>query len=735
MLSYILRRLLLMIPTLFGITVMVFLIARFAPGRPGPSAFGEGGQMDAQGQKELREWYERRYGLDLPMHEQYVRWWRGMFFKDTGAWAWSEDMNPIFTPRIPPDEYFTVDGAGNWSLLKNVVLEQTVFRQDDEAFQSRLTAAGRETLVPIDDDYPTPRHVFLTAEEVPLDDPLDPARLRNAVYAQTVTVTASAWTNDGLPIYRLNGAATDESPQLLFSRAGKWFALQPSTAPERWQGYAQDDPGFRAKLDWWDYRNLPPIVETLPKPYHVIVPGEPRLLDEVFDAPALARFRTPTNGAVDARLWTVDGRPVFEAKKAVAAKYFMDDSGQWRRLIGETFLDEPTHRLYRQNDPDFLDLLDEVARAEFAPTVEGDDAPWQVILTGRSLAVDDAPQERDRRRYSHTLSLFDPTLGSSATTHTAVIDEIKRRLPVTLGINLIAFPIIYIVAIPTGILMALKRGKYFDTLCNMLLLGLWSIPIVLTGTMAIGYLAQGGKGLELFPTGNLTSTDYDRLAYEKRGVEEAFQRFLDLASTGLWVLGAIMLLAGFLFLLNIRPGARRTGKAVLLLFFGSLLTLSWWLFVRDDAPVEAPGMTLAQTVDRAWHLALPVMCFVYGGFAYLAKQMRASMLENFTMDYVRTARAKGVSRPRIVVSHVLRNSLLPLITIFATILPALITGSVVIETIFNIEGMGLFTFRAVQNRDYEVIQTMALIAGALNLTGLLVADICYALADPRITYR
>ena len=90
---------------------------------------------------------------------------------------------------------------------------------------------------------------------------------------------------------------------------------------------------------------------------------------------------------------------------------------------------------------------------------------------------------------------------------------------------------------------------------------------------------------------------------------------------------------------------------------------------------------------------------------------------------------------RIVLIHVLRNSLIPLITILATLLPAMIAGSVIIETIFNIEGMGLFTFRAVTNRDFDVVQSMALIAGALNLTGLLLADICYAIVDPRIAYE
>ena len=128
-------------------------------------------------------------------------------------------------------------------------------------------------------------------------------------------------------------------------------------------------------------------------------------------------------------------------------------------------------------------------------------------------------------------------------------------------------------------------------------------------------------------------------------------------------------------------------------------------------------------------------CIVYGGCAYLAKQMRTAMLDNLTMDYVRTARAKGVPARDVLFRHVFRNSLLPIITIFATILPVLIAGSIIIEKIFNIEGMGMMAFRAVQNRDYDVVQALAMIAGILNLTGLLIADIAYAIADPRISYR
>src|SRR5690606_26526427 len=97
-----------------------------------------------------------------------------------------------------------------------------------------------------------------------------------------------------------------------------------------------------------------------------------------------------------------------------------------------------------------------------------------------------------------------------------------------------------------------------------------------------------------------------------------------------------------------------------------------------------PGYIL----DTLWHICLPVLCLVYTGFAVLSKQTRAAMLDNFNADYVRTAKAKGVSAKDVIFRHVFRNSLLPLITLFVAIFPAMLSGSVIIEKIFSVPGMG-----------------------------------------------
>lgn len=149
----------------------------------------------------------------------------------------------------------------------------------------------------------------------------------------------------------------------------------------------------------------------------------------------------------------------------------------------------------------------------------------------------------------------------------------------------------------------------------------------------------------------------------------------------------------------------------------------------------APGsMVPGFLLDRAWHLVLPVLCLSYGGLAFLAKLSRSSVLENLNSDYARTARAKGVPDHEVLWRHVFRNSLLPLITVSATLLPSLLAGSVIVEAIFSIDGMGKLAVEAVQTRDRELVLSITLISGVLTLVGYLLADLAYAIVDPRVSY-
>jgi ABC-type dipeptide/oligopeptide/nickel transport system permease component len=144
-----------------------------------------------------------------------------------------------------------------------------------------------------------------------------------------------------------------------------------------------------------------------------------------------------------------------------------------------------------------------------------------------------------------------------------------------------------------------------------------------------------------------------------------------------------------------------------------------------------PGWLL----DRLWHLALPVLCLSYGQFAFLSKLSRGAVLENMRADFVRTARAKGLGERDVLFRHVLSNSLIPLITQAAHLLPALIAGSVVVETIFSVPGMGRLLVDSIKLKDREVFLSITMIAGVLTLAGYLLADILYAVVDPRVSYE
>jgi peptide/nickel transport system permease protein len=134
------------------------------------------------------------------------------------------------------------------------------------------------------------------------------------------------------------------------------------------------------------------------------------------------------------------------------------------------------------------------------------------------------------------------------------------------------------------------------------------------------------------------------------------------------------------------------------------------------------------------YIILPLICYSYSSFAFLSRTMRVSMLDVVGQDYIRTARAKGLSENKVIWKHGFRNALLPIITVFANVFPAAIGGSVIIESIFSIPGMGSEAIYAIQLNNYPMIIAILTITGFLTLLGYLISDILYALVDPRISY-
>jgi peptide/nickel transport system permease protein len=236
----------------------------------------------------------------------------------------------------------------------------------------------------------------------------------------------------------------------------------------------------------------------------------------------------------------------------------------------------------------------------------------------------------------------------------------------------------------------------------------------------------------------------------KDKLKEAIPVTLTLNLISIWLIYLISIPLGIYA--AIRPSS--FGDRAMTLFLFILYSLpSFWvalLLIRylggdeflDLFPIvglHSPGAEqlswMEQLGDTAWHLILPVFVLTYGGLAFLSRFSRAQMLEVIRQDYIRTARAKGLKERTVVLKHALRNALIPLLTLMSTLLPALIGGSVIVEQIFGIPGMGHLGFEAVLSRDYPTVMAIASISAFLTLISILITDLLYVATDPRISFE
>jgi peptide/nickel transport system permease protein len=234
-----------------------------------------------------------------------------------------------------------------------------------------------------------------------------------------------------------------------------------------------------------------------------------------------------------------------------------------------------------------------------------------------------------------------------------VIDKIRERIPVTISINVIAMVLEFGIAIPIGILAAVRRETLLDKGMTVLVFLGFSVPGFWLSLLLM-YLF--GVQLGWLPLSGLHS--------------------LGSESFGIW----------------------------------------HWFW------------------DMARHLVIPLGVATFGSLAGLSRYMRSSMLEVVRQDYITTARAKGLPERTVILKHALRNALLPVITFIGLSVPALIGGSVIMETIFSIPGMGQLFYGGVMARDYPLVMGILVIGAGLTLIGNLISDIVYAVADPRIRF-
>jgi peptide/nickel transport system permease protein len=244
---------------------------------------------------------------------------------------------------------------------------------------------------------------------------------------------------------------------------------------------------------------------------------------------------------------------------------------------------------------------------------------------------------------------------SALRTREPVAGRIWNAVLVSAPIMLLSEALIYLVAVPLGILCAVGRGRWIDRAISLGLFLLYSIPAFVAGMLFLVFFCYGDY-LRLFPMTGLHS-------------EAA---------------------AGY------------------------------------DFPRYA--------LDYLWHIVLPVVCLALFSLAGMAMYARSSLLDVLGQDYIRTARAKGLSESKVILKHALRNSMIPVITLFASFLPAMLGGSVLVESIFGIPGMGYLSWQSILQKDIPTLMAMTYLDAIVVLVSLLLTDLLYVLVDPRISF-
>jgi peptide/nickel transport system permease protein len=185
---------------------------------------------------------------------------------------------------------------------------------------------------------------------------------------------------------------------------------------------------------------------------------------------------------------------------------------------------------------------------------------------------------------------------------------------------------------------------------------------------------------------------------------------------------------------HVLTAASFIGYAMPSFWLGILLILAFSIYLPWLPPEAPQGNSMGSILAQPSAMILPVITLAVVSIAAYSRFIRSSSIENLTEDYVRTARAKGASQRRVLFGHVLRNSLLPLITLLGLNLPAVVSGAIIIESVFNYPGMGLLFWTAATTHDYPVLMGVSIVVAVATVLGNLIADLLYAVVDPRVRH-
>jgi peptide/nickel transport system permease protein len=254
---------------------------------------------------------------------------------------------------------------------------------------------------------------------------------------------------------------------------------------------------------------------------------------------------------------------------------------------------------------------------------------------------------------------------STLKTHEPVSDRIWEAFKISAPLMFLSELLIYIVAVPLGILCGVFRSGWTDRAISFGLFMLYSVPAFVAAMLFLVFLCYGDYFQWL-------QDRVDWFPFPTQGLHS-----------------------------------------------DNAQTMSWMAYLRD----------------YLWHAFLPVVCLSLFSLAAIAMYSRSAILDVINQDYIRTARAKGLAGPKVILKHALRNGLIPILTLFSSFLPAMLGGSILIERIFDIPGLGQLGWNSVLQKDFTVLMALLYIEALVTLVSFLITDILYVVVDPRISFE
>jgi len=597
--TYILRRLLLMIPTLFGVTIVSFCIMQLAPGDPLLNQLGSGGMAGQSSQtREAFLLQKRDLHLDKPLvlNLHYFRDYRqpvniaAWFLSRSDAQLQAELAELAQDPKDPAQRQ-------RLHFLRKLEIPDFARRLADPQQRASLAAAARALVQVYCEDLG--EHGVPAAMAL-LQTPATPLDLRiGAIHALNHMVVDPF-------VYTYSRTPTEAETARILAAWSRWWELSKG--------------------------KYPPID----------TPHRQELVQRLAD---LAAEKSRSR--------------LFEELGYLDPK----DMGFFaERLLGPSTLEERfvASLALRSYIPYPLQLdLPADASAEMVATVT---ANWLAHYQPRLAEYHPGLLRKcwylvSDTQYAHMVwRLVTFNFGRSALkTREPVSQKIWDAVIVSAPLMVMAELVIYLVAVPLGIVCAVHRAGWTDRLVSLGLFLLYSIPPFVAGMLFLLFFCYGDY-LRWFPMFGLHS-----------------------------------------------PGAEQ---------------LPFWDYA----------------LDYLWHAVLPITCLSLFSLAGMAMYSRTSMLDVIRQDYIRTARAKGVAESKVIFKHALRNALIPIVTLFSSFLPAMLGGSVLIEYLFGIPGMGRLSWASIEQKDFPTLMALIYVDAIVVMISILLTDLMYVFVDPRISF-